>query len=237
MDKLKVLFALLLLACAAGASAQDVIVKKDGSTVVCRIVEVSASEIIYKKWTDLNGSNYVMNRTDASVINYENGTRSEMGTASTNSTKTTSSVVLNPQSQQTQQQLSDMQLMQMVSREKEHLTPLHKAKLWKGIGSGVGGLLIAGGIVWEIAASSYGDDTAKRYQIYGAIAIGSGVILGTSSVIIGNKKEKRALNELLNTSLWQQEIPLRNGTSLMAGIDRLQDRHTNTLGLGLRYSF
>ena len=39
MDKLKVLLALLLLACAAGASAQDVIVKKDGSTVVCSIME------------------------------------------------------------------------------------------------------------------------------------------------------------------------------------------------------
>ena len=228
MDKLKVLFALLLLACAAGASAQDVIVKKDGSTVVCRIVEVSASEIVYKKWTDLNGSNYVMNRADASAINYENGTRSEMGTASTHSAETTSSVVLNPQAQ-----LSDMQLMQMA----HSLTPLQKAKLWKGIGWGLGGALITGGIVVKIVAEEYGPSNKKVMNIIGFSTMGVGVAVGTTCVIVGKKKEAQALNQLQTSSLWQQEIPLRNGTSLMAGVDRLQDCHTNTLGLGLRYSF
>ena len=70
---MKQLFILLLLLCSVGMSAQDVIVKKDGSTIVCRVMELNSSEIVYKKWTDLNGSNYVMNRADASAINYENG--------------------------------------------------------------------------------------------------------------------------------------------------------------------
>ena len=53
--------------------AQDVIVKKDGSTIVCRVIELNDSEIIYKKWSDLNGSNYVMDKSLASAVNYENG--------------------------------------------------------------------------------------------------------------------------------------------------------------------
>ena len=67
--------------------------------------------------------------------------------------------------------------------------------------------------------------------------MGVGVAVGTICVVAGKRKETRAIYQLQSSSLWQQEIPLRNGTSLMAGIDRLQDRHTNTLGLGLRYSF
>ena len=49
---------LFLFLCSTSIFAQDVIVKKDGSTIVCRVVELTSSEITYKKWGDLNGSNY-----------------------------------------------------------------------------------------------------------------------------------------------------------------------------------
>ena len=77
-SKMKQLFGLLLFLCTINVSAQDVIVKKDGSTIVCRVLEVNSSEIIYKKWTDLQGAFYVMNRADASAINYESGKKEEM---------------------------------------------------------------------------------------------------------------------------------------------------------------
>ena len=64
---------LLLLLSSLTASAQDVIVKKDGSTIVCRVVEVNQTEVIYKRWTNLEGPNYVMNLSDISAVNYENG--------------------------------------------------------------------------------------------------------------------------------------------------------------------
>jgi len=42
---MKQLFVMLLLLCSAVANAQDVIVKKDGSTIVCRVVELTSTEI------------------------------------------------------------------------------------------------------------------------------------------------------------------------------------------------
>jgi hypothetical protein len=78
---MKQLFVMLLLLCSAVANAQDVIVKKDGSTIVCRVVELTSTEITYKKWNDLNGSNYVMNRADASAINYQNGKKVNLSEA------------------------------------------------------------------------------------------------------------------------------------------------------------
>ena len=43
---MKQLLFFLMLFCATSAVAQDVIVKKDGGTIVCRIVEVNSSEIV-----------------------------------------------------------------------------------------------------------------------------------------------------------------------------------------------
>ena len=68
----KVLFLFFLL-CSVNTWAQDVIVKKDGSAIVCRIINVSSLEIVYKKWTDLQGPNSVMSVADAISITYENG--------------------------------------------------------------------------------------------------------------------------------------------------------------------
>ena len=52
---------LLFAVCSLSGNAQDVIVKKDGSTVVCRIVELTTTEAVYQKWNASNNYNYVMN--------------------------------------------------------------------------------------------------------------------------------------------------------------------------------
>ncbi len=70
---MKQLLFVFFLMCSATVFAQDVIVKKDGSTIICRVVELTSSEIVYKKWSDLGGPNYVMDRSLVSAINYQNG--------------------------------------------------------------------------------------------------------------------------------------------------------------------
>ena len=247
MNRLKVLFALLLLTCAAGAVAQDVIVKKDGSTVVCRIVEVSATEIVYKKWTDLQGSNYVMNRTDASVINYENGTRSEMN--GTTETPMTPSATTPPTSRFSQANTSRLSAdLQLIAMDNIANNSLKKAKIWQRVGWIGGGCLLAVGVPFVIMGIANGafdnsDDgdngwvSAYSQWMTGTVMVGSGLAIGTTCVVVGKKMEKRIQNELQYSTLWQEEIPLKNGTSLMAGVDMLKDNRTNTLGIGIRYNF
>ena len=68
------LMLLLGLFCFVGTTfAQDVIVKKDNSTVLCKVIEVSKSEIKYKKWSNQDGPTYSVNTSDIVRINYENG--------------------------------------------------------------------------------------------------------------------------------------------------------------------
>lgn len=54
-------------------NAQDVIVKKDGSTIICKVVEIGTSEVKYKKYSNLEGPLYTLIASDIQIINYENG--------------------------------------------------------------------------------------------------------------------------------------------------------------------
>lgn len=73
---MKHLLALLPLACTVGiVRAQDVIVKKDSSTVVCRVKELTRTDVVYKKWSDQNGPDYVLDKSLVYCVNYENGER------------------------------------------------------------------------------------------------------------------------------------------------------------------
>lgn len=74
MKTLKRLFAVLSMLCLVGtATAQDVIVMKDQSTVMSKVLEINSTEIKYKKWNNQDGTTYSINRSEVISINYENG--------------------------------------------------------------------------------------------------------------------------------------------------------------------
>ena len=54
-------------------SAQDVIVKIDGSTILSKVLEVNTNDIKYKKFSNLEGPVYTLGKSDIMSINYENG--------------------------------------------------------------------------------------------------------------------------------------------------------------------
>ncbi len=89
----------LLFLCTLSATAQDVIIKKDGNTIVCRVVELTKSEVTYKRWTDLQGSNYVMNLKDVSAIHYENGEKKTFNTVTEQSSSSNEQFIFNRESQ------------------------------------------------------------------------------------------------------------------------------------------
>lgn len=74
MKALRNLFTTLFLFCIAGmAMAQDVIVKTDNSTILSKVLEISSTEIKYKKWDNQDGPLYTISRSEVASINYENG--------------------------------------------------------------------------------------------------------------------------------------------------------------------
>lgn len=55
------------------ASAQDVIVKRNGEELQCKILEVSKNEVKYKRWTNQEGPAFAEKKSDIFMIKYENG--------------------------------------------------------------------------------------------------------------------------------------------------------------------
>ena len=74
MNKIK-LWSILMLMMMLPLSAlgQDVIVKKDGSTILSKVLEVNVDNVKYKKHSNINGPTYTILKTDIMSINYENG--------------------------------------------------------------------------------------------------------------------------------------------------------------------
>lgn len=56
----KIIATLAFMSLSYMASAQDVIVKKDGSTIVSKVLEVNTDNIKYKKFSNQNGPTYTI---------------------------------------------------------------------------------------------------------------------------------------------------------------------------------
>ena len=69
---MKHLLVLLLVPCSVSVFAQDVIVKKDGSTILSKVLEVNTADIKYKKYSNRNGPTYSISKAEIMAINYEN---------------------------------------------------------------------------------------------------------------------------------------------------------------------
>lgn len=238
---MKKLLLLLLFVCSMSAWAQDVIVKKDGSTIVCRVVEVSQTEVVYKRWSNLEGPNYVMNLSDISAINYENGekVRPDAQTA----TEATTNPLL--QSNNGQQTVSDAMLLAMA--DKPQLTPLQKKAKKLKLAGWIGGsaMIVAGAIITGTVYETYEHYNGLYYNHTvgygtGITMMGAGIALTTGCLILAHNLNKKANSYTVFTSpLYENEFKLKNGASLATGIDLLKDNkhHNPTLGLGLRYNF
>lgn len=227
---MKQLLVLLCLLCSASVFAQDVIVKNDGTTIVCRVVELTSSEITYKKWSDLNGSNYVMNRADASAINYENGKK-------VNLSDVTNLYMPNNQNDGTQQ-YNDRTLLTI--DEAAHVTPEIVKKYRKIAWIGGGAFLAAG--LFFFSNGIFGGFINYDYPSVNAVGfacLGASAAWTTTFLLIANHQKKKIENQIYEFSFYEYDIPLNNGSTLSLGADLLRDKMLgqSTLGLGLRYNF
>ena len=93
MKTLKLFLIVSLFFIAGITKAQDVIVKKDNSTILSKVLRISNSEIEYKKWSNLDGPTYVINVSDIVSINYENGDIDRFENSSNNQKITQQSIV------------------------------------------------------------------------------------------------------------------------------------------------
>lgn len=72
-ERMKKLIFLLTMCVVFNLSAQDIIVKRNGDELQCRILEVSKNEVTYKRWTNQDGPAFSEKKSNIFMIKYENG--------------------------------------------------------------------------------------------------------------------------------------------------------------------
>ena len=229
---MKKIFLLMLFLCSMSVWAQDVIVKKDGSTVVCRILEVTKTEVIYKKWSDLQGSNYIVNQKDLTAIHHENGTKTTFDAAPAVPAETAPPANAQP--------MTDAELLKMagVQADTPQYEMMQKAKRLKKAGWISGGIMLAAGALITGCFDSFDD------EIYGLtvgpLLMGGGIITTTACLVRAkNLKKKASRLSVSSAPLYQQDFKLKNGTTLSPSLDILKDntQRNTTFGVGLTYNF
>lgn len=55
------------------ATAQDIIIFKDSSTVKAKVIEITANSVIYSRFGSTNPATYTINKNSIATINYEDG--------------------------------------------------------------------------------------------------------------------------------------------------------------------
>lgn len=227
----KVILFMVLFASTLTASAQDVIVKKDGSTILSKVIEIGTTEIKYKKWNNQNGPNYSIAKSEIQAINYENGEKEIFG----------EEVVTQPQQQfnyndYSSQMAESMAASNRLQREKL----LSSAKSWRKAGGWVWGISFAGGLITGLilegeVKDNFFDNTTYLLCCGAGLAVGIGGMLICNSV--ANNKEHLA-NTITASHLLQQEFNIGN-SRLSAGIDLMNDRNINerAIGVGLSLDF
>lgn len=81
MKKILIILSALFV-CAATASAQDVITKKNGEDIKAKVLEIDNSNVKYKLFDEPNGVTYTMPKSQILMIRYESGRNEVFNTAS-----------------------------------------------------------------------------------------------------------------------------------------------------------
>lgn len=205
--------------------AQDVIVQKNGNTILSKVVEIGATEVKYKKFSNLNGPMYTITKAEILVINYENGEKESFSNAQASSSVVNSNNI-------GKRMLSDNELLKIDAYN--NMVPQRVKKLRKK--AWIGGIICVGigGAVFT-NYMSYGD---KELGFIGGTFILGGVIYAGVNLYKANKLQKEFDSYVYSTPIFQENIKFGNGSMLSAGVDFIKGKKFGyTPGLGLRYNF
>ena len=223
--------------------AQDVLVKKDGSTILAKVLKITETEVEYKDFNNQDGPTRVISIVNLQAINYQNGQKESFSVPSS----THESPVQTPDivTKDTVTKFSNDQQLMQVYKSSKQLSPEQmqkKAKRLKIAGWTVGGVLFVGGVVafrhmHDYCESYYHDDHAIPLGI-GSSSIAAGIATWSGCYFRARKLKRRSRYSVQSAPVFQQEFNVGNDR-LVVGLDMLKDNtmKNQTLGMGLTYNF
>lgn len=227
---------------AAAGFAQDVIVMKDGSTVLAKVLKITKTEVTYKKYNNLQGPEYTMSISDIVSINYENGTKEDFNpvvsqTEVQSSTDIFTTDVKTSDLFTSNVKTSDQDLLRSYKGYSDISSKIKKRRLIGWIG---GGALFIVGAALIITDIDYLSDEEGSLMLLGCCFAGAGVgwCIGWN---IAAYKLKKGLDPYAQVPLFEREVFTGKNSKLVAGVDALRvgkmNHSTYGVGFNLKYNF
>jgi|GEM_PF-2276448 len=228
---MKKFFIFIMLLTSASIYSQDVIVKKDGSTILSKVLEVGEEYVKYKKWSNTQGPDYTIKVIDIISINYENGDKDDFSTT-TNTPKT--STINNNVGINTSSAITATNNNTYTKEELDKA--INEAAYNAAKKSRAGrGYIIAGGILTFVGLSNLISGVGIMAAIDPANGVGIGCLVGGTIVttlggcMIGSGRSERkyyAVNKMI-----KHEFELGNYT-LTPSVDMYTNKDAEFSGLG-----
>lgn len=226
------------------ASAQDVIVKRDGGTILAKVLKVTQTEVEYKKSSNNNGPTYSIPVQEIMAINYENGEKdtfesnSQEGSSANSTTFSLNDKMLQSTHSYESTHPLDARSLSAYQEKEDLLRSARINKTWgtvcivAGAGTALAGLLLSEGI-FDVM------DQTTSYVLIGA-GVGVGCIAGGLLHGIAGRKRREA-NAIRVASIYEKEFKVKNisvspGLKLMA-YNNGQNLNNYSLGVGASIKF
>lgn len=226
---------------AAVGFAQDVIVMKDGSTVLAKVLKITKTEVTYKKYNNLQGPEYTMSISDIVSINYENGTKEDFNpvvsqTEVQSSTDIFTTDVKTSDIFTSNVKTSDQDLLRSYKGYSDISAKIKKRRLIGWIGGGA--LFVVGAALIITDINDFPGE--EPFILLGCCFAGAGVGWCIGWNIAANKL-KKGLDPYTQVPLFEQDVFTGKNSKLVAGVDALRvgkmNHSTYGVGLNLKYNF
>ena len=233
-------FAVLLVALFGFLSmaAQDIIHKKDGSTVACQVEEITEATVKYRAADNLTGPLYNIPIASIFKIVYRNG-KTDIFDASLQGAPVTEPAPIQTQQPYYQQQVSMNDARLLALDASQNNSSLRKqAKNFRIIGWTVGpALLVAGGVLMYWSEGLPDDYPDYFFGGLSCMVVGVATCV-TCNVIAHNKYKKADRIDLMSISV-DREVLKMGDKSLCLGVNYSKDKlaHVSSFGPSLSIRF
>lgn len=234
MKPKKLIIFFIMLACVFVGVAQDIIMKKDGTLLNGKVVEITEQEVKYRKADNPDEPVYTVKIADVSRINYDNGASDvfdrKLENTQVQQTATDTRMLTGQGST-----ASDLDLLMM---NKQHPVKSVKwPKRMSRIGLIGGSAMVLTGVI--LLAISPNKIHIEPYTIPGIVLCGVGAIGGTTMFIIGHRQQKKLDRmNFESTSIFEHNVFDNGDKSLTLSANVLSNRMNNrAFGLGMTYTF
>lgn len=229
----KIILIILLLMGWINASAQDIIITKEGQQISAKVIEIGEDKVKYNRWDNLNGPIYYISLSKITIIKYQNGTQDYFDNYEAPKNQIAESITKAGDNVSSSIDKTGGNLTSQVGKVAKQQDLYTRARTLRACGYTLGGLCFVGCIVWAVCSPQLQEGKTP----WAPITVGA---IGTTAIICAFKipaenLEMEAADLMSSQVLGQYEFNEHFAMNVQGF--HYQPRATRSYGVGLEIRF